>query len=527
MREKQPGLHQKIQWLGLVAGPVAAAIVYRALPDEFHLSTDKLVPFSHAGRVTLAVMVWMATWWLTEALHISITALLPLLLFPILGAAQGNSATEQMKDAAAPYADPMVFLFMGGFIVALSMQRWGLDRRFALMTLRLVGSKPANMVGGVMLATAVLSAFVSNTATTAMMLPIALSVIALVRRQMENPDQSENKNPEINQQSSQSNFALCMLLGLAYSASIGGLATIIGTPTNTFAVGFIRDEYEKEISFLEWLSIGLPIAVVFLPLVWLLLTRFIYPVPIRKIKDGKSLIRDELASLGPTKRGEWITFAVFACTATCWICRRWLTQIELSVGGDAIKPFGGLTDTGIAIAAAIALFVIPVNLRKREFTMDWPTAQKLPWGILLLFGGGLSLAQAVKTNGVAEFIGAQASHFAGMPAIVLVLVVTTAVIFLTELTSNTPTTATLLPVLAALAPALGIHPYLLIFPATLSASCAFMMPVATPPNAIVFGSGELTIPQMVKAGWWLNLIGIVLVTAFAMLLLGPILGLKF
>jgi sodium-dependent dicarboxylate transporter 2/3/5 len=194
MEEKQPRLHQKIQWLGLVAGPVAAAIVYCALPDEFHLSKDKLVPFSHAGRVTLAVMVWMATWWLTEALHISITALLPLLLFPILGAAQGSSATARMKDAAAPYADPMVFLFMGGFMVALSMQRWGLDRRFALMTLRLVGSKPANMIGGVMLATAVLSAFVSNTATTAMMLPIALSVIALVRRQMGNSDQSETRS---------------------------------------------------------------------------------------------------------------------------------------------------------------------------------------------------------------------------------------------------------------------------------------------------------------------------------------------
>lgn len=525
MEERALGLHRKIQWLGLVAGPVAAAICYFALPDAYRDPEGKLVAFSHAGRVTLAVMVWMATWWLTEALHISITALLPLLLFPLLGA-YGGDAPERVKIAAAPYAHPMVFLFMGGFILALSMQRWGLDRRIALLTLRLFGNRPANMVGGVMLATAALSAFVSNTATTAMMLPIALSVIALVQGNSSSSEKADVDKTSFPHQSD-SNFATCMLLGLAYSASIGGLATIIGTPTNALAVGFIRETLGREIGFVEWLLIGLPVTVVFLPIVWFLLTRVIYPIHRQHIEGGRELIRSELAELGPTKRGEWITLAVFVCTALCWISRPWLTKLELHFGGEAYRPLAGLTDTGIAVAAAFALFVIPVNIRRREFTMDWPTAQKLPWGILLLFGGGLSLAAAVQTNGVANFIGSQTSHLAGMPPIVLVLAVTTLVIFMTELTSNTPTTATLLPVLAALAFSLDVSPYLLIVPATLSATCAFMMPVATPPNAIVFGSGHLTIPQMIKAGWWLNLVGIVLVTAFTMLLLGRILGLDF
>ncbi|MCH8260507.1 MAG: DASS family sodium-coupled anion symporter [Planctomycetes bacterium] len=487
-----------IRWAGLVGGPVLAALSYAVLPEEYADSAGQLVVFTSAGRVTLGIMIWMALWWLTEAVDISVTALLPIALFPILGIAS-------IKAATAPYANEYIFLFMGGFLIALSMQRWGLDRRIALITLKLVGNKPVNMIGGFMLVTAVLSAFVSNTATTAMMLPIALSVIDLVRR---------NKTA-----SADRNFALCLMLGVAYAASIGGIATIIGTPPNAILAGFIKETYGETISFARWLIIGVPLAVVFLPITWFLLTRVLYPIRLERIEGGRELIAREHAQLGPMKPGEWVTLIVFLLAAIAWIFR---TIIE--------RYIPGVSDPGIAIIAAMLLFVIPVDLKKGTFTMNWSTATKLPWGILILFGGGLSLAAAVKVNGVAQFIGSTVptlqglAETQGLRTLLLIVLVTTGVIFLTELTSNTATTTTLLPILAAIAVGLGLHPYLLIVPAAIAASCAFMMPVATPPNAIVFGSGYITIPQMCKAGLWLNLIGIVLVTLLAYAIIIPVLG---
>ncbi len=487
-----------IRWAGLVGGPVLAALSYAVLPEDYADSAGQLVVFTSAGRVTLGIMIWMALWWLTEAVDISVTALLPIALFPILGIAS-------IKAATAPYANEYIFLFMGGFLIALSMQRWGLDRRIALITLKLVGNKPVNMIGGFMLVTAVLSAFVSNTATTAMMLPIALSVIDLVRR---------NKTA-----SADRNFALCLMLGVAYAASIGGIATIIGTPPNAILAGFIKETYGETISFARWLMIGVPLAVVFLPITWFLLTRVLYPIRLERIEGGRELIAREHAQLGPMKPGEWVTLIVFLLAAIAWIFR---TIIE--------RHIPGVSDPGIAIIAAMLLFVIPVDLKKGTFTMNWSTATKLPWGILILFGGGLSLAAAVKVNGVAQFIGSTVptlqglAETQGLRTLLLIVLVTTGVIFLTELTSNTATTTTLLPILAAIAVGLGLHPYLLIVPAAIAASCAFMMPVATPPNAIVFGSGYITIPQMCKAGLWLNLIGIVLVTLLAYAIIIPVLG---
>ena len=487
-----------IRWAGLVGGPVLAALSYAVLPEEYADSAGQLVVFTSAGRVTLGIMIWMALWWLTEAVDISVTALLPIALFPILGIAS-------IKAATAPYANEYIFLFMGGFLIALSMQRWGLDRRIALITLKLVGNKPVNMIGGFMLVTAVLSAFVSNTATTAMMLPIALSVIDLVRR---------NKTA-----SADRNFALCLMLGVAYAASIGGIATIIGTPPNAILAGFIKETYGETISFARWLIIGVPLAVVFLPITWFLLTRVLYPIRLERIEGGRELIAREHAQLGPMKPGEWVTLIVFLLAAIAWIFR---TIIE--------RHIPGVSDPGIAIIAAMLLFVIPVDLKKGTFTMNWSTATKLPWGILILFGGGLSLAAAVKVNGVAQFIGSTVptlqglAETQGLRTLLLIVLVTTGVIFLTELTSNTATTTTLLPILAAIAVGLGLHPYLLIVPAAIAASCAFMMPVATPPNAIVFGSGYITIPQMCKAGLWLNLIGIALVTLLAYAIIIPVLG---
>jgi sodium-dependent dicarboxylate transporter 2/3/5 len=487
----------------LLAGPLVAVVAYVLLPDSYPDAQGALVELGGAGRATLSVMAWMAVWWLTEAIDLSATALLPLVLFPLLGIAD-------VRAAATPYANPLIFLFLGGFVLARAMQRWGLDRRIALVTLRLVGAEPARMVGGFMLGTAVLSMFVSNTATAAMMLPIGLSVIGLVR-------------PESDDAGS-ANFPVCLMLGIAYAASIGGTGTIIGTPPNAFLVGFVRDSidpaYRMEISFARWLAVGLPLVAVFLPLVWLLLTRVLFPVARVSIEGGGAFVRDELRKLGPASRGEWTSGIVFLATALVWILRPVLADLETAGGRH---PLGGLTDAGVAMTAALVLFVLPVDWRRGRFAMDWPTARGLPWGILLLFGGGLSLASAVQSTGVAEFLGSRVGVLPHLPPLVLVLAVATLVIFLTELTSNTATTATLLPILAALAPGLGTHPYVLIVPAALAASCAFMMPVATPPNAIVFGSHLVTLPQMCRAGLWLNLVGIVLVTLLTFAVVGPVL----
>jgi sodium-dependent dicarboxylate transporter 2/3/5 len=488
-----------VQWAGLAGGPALAAVCFLLLPEQYRdAATDRMIEFSRAGRVTLAVMTWMAVWWLTEAIDISATALLPIPLLPLLGAAS-------VAEATAPYAHPLIFLFLGGFLVALSMQRWGLDRRIALNVLRLVGDRPTNLIAGLMLATAFLSMFVSNTATTAMMLPIALSVIALLGRRTGGSDDTGT-----------STFGLCMMLAIAYAASIGGIGTKIGTPPNGFLLGFVEDQYGHEIDFATWLTVAMPLLVVFLPVTWLLLTRVIYPVTSARIEGARDLVREAYHELGNVKPGEWVTLLVFAGTALAWITRpilaRWIPG--LSNNGDTV----------IVMVAAVLLFLIPVSARRREFAMNWQTAQLAPWGILILFGGGLSLAAAVRHNGVSELIGNQVSVLGDVPPVVLVLAVTALVIFLTELTSNTATTATLVPILAALAPGLGVHPYLLIFPAAIAASCAFMMPVATPPNAIVFGSGYLTIPQMCKAGLWLNLIGIALITALAYWVIMPLLG---
>ncbi len=510
-----------IRWGGLIAGPVLALLAYFFLPQEYAGVEGKMVPFSAAGRATLAMMIWMATWWLTEAVDIEVTALLPLATFGLLGIAS-------MKAAAAPYADDTIFLFMGGFLLALSMQRWGLDKRIALTTLRMVGTKPANMIAGFMIATGLLSAFVSNTATAAMMMPIAMSVIALIEHQTRTTTTENDPEKSAASERDLRNLSVALLLAIAYSASIGGIATIIGTPPNVILVGFLKEKidekYRIDISFHQWLKIGIPLTIIFLPLVWLILTRLLFPVKMQRIEGGHELIEREYRKLGKLNRGEKITFIVFTLTALLWITRPWLSRIGWGEGDHRTLPLKGLSDAGIAMLAGLVLFVTPVNRSQRQFTMNWATAVKLPWGILILFGGGLSLAAAVQANGVAQFIGSQTAIFQGASPLVVVIVITTMVIFLTELTSNTATTAALLPVMAALAPGLGVHPYLLAFPTAIAASCAFMLPVATPPNAIVFASGHVTIPQMCKAGFWLNIIGIVLITLLAMLVLGPALG---
>jgi sodium-dependent dicarboxylate transporter 2/3/5 len=351
-----------------------------------------------------------------------------------------------------------------------------------------------------------------------MMLPIALSVIDLVMRQHGGAPLAELGDLPAEGAPGR-NFALSLMLGIAYAASIGGIGTIIGSPPNAILVEFVSETYGRDISFVEWMKFALPLVAVFLPVAWVLITWALYPIRIKRVEGGRAMFARELQALGPMKPGEWVTFIVFMVTACTWIARPWLVAWTVGEGERAWQPLGGLNDASIAIGAGLLLFAIPVRgaVRGAPWTgvLDWRTAVKLPWGVLILFGGGLSLAAAVNANGVADFLGAQVASFDGWSTLALVLAVTTLVIFLTELTSNTATTATFVPILAALAPGLGVDPYMLIVPATVAASCAFMMPVATPPNAIVFGSGYVTIPQMCKAGFWLNLCGIVLVTLMA------------
>jgi sodium-dependent dicarboxylate transporter 2/3/5 len=447
-----------------------------------------------AWRVA-AVAALMATWWVTEAIPIPATGLLPLVLFPLLGVAS-------MGGASAPYADPLIFLFLGGFLVALALERWNLHRRIALRTVALVGTRPPALVGGFMLATAFLSMWVSNTATAVMMLPIGLSVIGLLRDRP-GGDTAAGAGD---------GFAPALLLGIAYAASVGGLGTLIGTPPNALLAGFMARTYGVEIGFAQWMLIGLPLVAVLLFCTWVLLTKLAFTLPRGEIAGTARLLQGELAALGPMTGPERRVAMVFTTMAVLWVVRPLL--------GDLVP---GLSDTGIAIAAALALFVLPAGKGQGGAALlDWEASRRLPWGVLLLFGGGLSLAAAIARSGLAEWIGTALSGFGGWPVLVVVLVVVTAIIFLTELTSNTATAATFLPLVASVAPALGTDPFMLTIPAALAASCAFMMPVATPPNAIIYGSGQVTIAQMVKAGFWLNLVSILVITGLAWLAVGTL-----
>ena len=478
----------------LICGPLVGAIVFLLVPDSY---VDRLGGVAHlgmAGRASAGLAAWMALWWLTEVVPLWATALLPLLVLPMVGGAT-------VPGAVQPYVHPLIFLFLGGFIIALSMERWGLHRRFAFSLLRLAGTRPRNIVAAFMGATALLSMWVSNTATAMMMLPIAISVLEVGR--------AEDGDP----------LSVCLLLGIAYGASIGGIGTLIGTPPNLFLASYARDHLGLEISFVRWLAVGLPLVAVFLPLTWVLLTRVLHPLGDEEIGGGAGAILGG-HRVAPMVRGERATLVVFSLTAAAWITRPLLAGIEF--GG--VQPLHWLNDSWIALAGAGVLFLIPAGGRPTRFVMDLTTARKVPWGILLLFGGGLSLAVALDGNGVGAWLGSLVAGLHRVPGPILVVLVTAMVIFLTELTSNTATTASLVPILAGVAPGLGVPPLMLVIPAAIAASCAFMMPVATPPNAIVFGSGRLTIRQMARTGFSLNLIGVALIPLLLYTVAGWVLG---
>ena len=472
----------KSQVIGLILG-AAFLVATLVLPAPGSMGAD--------AWAALGLMLLMATWWSTEAIPIPATALLPIVLVPALGLGTIGQAT-------APYANPIIFLFLGGFTLGLAMQRWNLHRRIALLTLKAMGDQPKRQIAGFMLATAFLSMWVSNTATAIMMLPIGLSVVAMM----------DNSNPE-----GVRKYATALLLAIAYSASIGGIATLIGTPPNALLAAYLSENQGISVGFAQWMVLGVPVTLVMLVLTWWWLTRRDFGIG--QASDSGQMIRDELAKLGVMSRGERLVAVVFVITATAWIFRPLLSA--------SLMPW--LSDTGIAIAAAIAMFLIPVDTRQGTFVLDWDSANKLPWGVLLLFGGGLAMAGVISSSGLAEWIAGSLGVAGVLPTIVMMVIVASVIIFLTEVTSNTATAAAFLPLLGALAMAQEVSPLLLTVPAAIAASCAFMMPVATPPNAIVFSSGHMQISDMIKAGFALNLMGIVVVTLITYGLLGLVFSL--
>jgi len=440
-----------------------------------------------AQRVA-AVALLMSTWWMTEALPLPATSLLPIVLFPLLGVMATANAT-------APYANHVIFLYIGGFMIALAMQRWGLHRRIALAVVEVVGTAPRRIVLGFMLATGFLSAWLSNTATAMMMLPIGLAMLSLL--------EGDKRGP----------LGAAVMLGIAYASSIGGVATLIGTPPNAIFAAAASEIVGRKVGFVQWMIVGVPIATVLLFIAWFMLSHVLFRLPAASAADAaaREAVRLQRAALGRITVPERAVAVVFGMTALLWILLdpKQIGGVEIP-GITTYMPM--ITDSSIAIAGALVLFMFPASLERRAFVLDWEWATKLPWGVVLLFGGGLSLARGFETSGLAGWIGDQVSNFSGLPTIGLVAVVATLFVFLSELTSNTAIATMGMPVMAGVAVGLGADPLVLMVVATLASSLAFMMPAGTPPNAIVFGTGRVSIGQMARAGVWLNLITIGLLT---------------
>ncbi|MFL0582947.1 SLC13 family permease [Solibacillus silvestris] len=474
-----PRSYTTAQMIGLFLGPLLFVLTLLFFQPE-GLSTE--------ARGVLASTIWIATWWITEAIPIPATSLLPLVLFPLT-----NSL--DMKVTASSYGDETIFLFMGGFIIALAMEKWNLHRRIAISIISMVGTNMDRIVLGFMIATGFLSMWISNTATAMMMIPIGLAIIKQVADGLKN-------DPSIDTSPQRFAFGKALMLGIAYSASLGGIATLIGTPPNTLLAGAINKMYGIELSFAGWMLFGVPFAWIFIFVTWIYLVKIAFPSKLKTMPGGRAVIDKQKKDLGEASFEEKLVFIVFALAAFSWITRTFLLS----------KFIDGLTDGMIAVIFALVLFALPSANRKGERLMDWQTAVKLPWGILLLFGGGLAIASGFVGTGLSEWIGTQLMGLEGVSVIVLIFLVAALVLGLTEITSNTATASMMFPIMASLAVALGVHPYALMIAAGVAASCAFMLPVATPPNAAVFGSGYIKIKDMMKAGFALNVFGVVFIT---------------
>ncbi len=438
------------------------------------------------GRV-LAVASWMITWWVTEAAPIPVTALLPLVLLPYLG-------IFTVKESTAPYASPIIFLFMGGFMIALGLEKHNLHKRIALNLIRITGTSGDGIILGFMIATALLSMWISNTATAVMMLPIAMSVVQLLLQdnEMTNGDKR---------------FALGLMLSIAYSANIGGAMTIIGTPPNVVMTGYLNDLANYEMAFSRWLIIGIPAGITILASSYLLITKVLFASGVKEIKGSDELIKNKLKSLGPISREEKLVTLVFIITATCWVFKQ---NINALIG----MPF--LSDATTAMAGGILMFIVPVDFGRGKFLMDWDDTLRLPWGILILFGGGMCLAKGMEKSGIIEVIGQYVAQNSELGLLALIAIVTTIVLFMTELMSNVALVTIFIPVIIGVANGLGINPLYLVIPSTIASSCAFMMPISTPPNAIVFASGHIRIKDMMRAGILLNIVSIMILVLIGM-----------
>ena len=475
---------RKVYWITLLSGPLLFLLI-----AGFFRPAD----LSRPGVMVLASTVWVACWWMTEVIPVEVTSLVPLILLPLSGAMPG-------KQVAGAYADSIIFLFMGGFILALALEKWGLHRRIALGIISKLGSSPGALIGDFMLATAFLSMWISNTATAMMMLPIASAVILRINELFERSNLAYEKQK----------FARAIMLGIGYSASIGGLATLIGTPPNMILVGVVKQLYGVEISFGQWMLFGVPLSLILLVGCWIYLIKVQFRGMPKEIAGSDHIFDEEWKKIGRMKWEEKIVLLIFVATSLAWISRTFLL--------NRVMPH--LDDTIIVMIASVLLFIIPARNGSR--LLEWKDAHKLPWGVLLVFGGGLCIAKGFMTTGLSGWIGKQLTVLSNINVIVLVLVIIVLVMVLTEFTSNTATATMILPILALLAHAVNVHPYLLMVPAAISSSCAFMFPVATPPNAIVFSTGHLHVSDMVKVGFWLNLFSVLVILGLTLLIIGTL-----
>jgi len=458
--------------LGLISGPLLF-FIFTNLPN--------FIPENESANGVIAVALWMVIWWITEAVSISVTALLPLVLFPVM-------KIMSITDVGANYGSPIIFLFFGGFVLALALEKVNLHKRIALNIIKITGTTPNKVVLGFMIATASLSMWISNTASTVVMLPIAMSVIGLLI----NDEDGYTKNDQ--------NFALSVMLGIAFSANAGGIATVIGTPPNSVMIGLLENEYNIEISFLKWMTLGLPFSIILLIISYLVLVKWMFPNRQLQFKASKEVIHSELKKLGPTSGKEKMVLVIFGITVFLWIFRTLINKII---------PGFELSDTIISMMAAISLFAVPYNIRKGDFIIKWNDTQKLAWGILILFGGGLALAKGMSVSGIVDIVS-NAIATSEISILFTASLLIILMLFMTELMSNVALVAVLAPVVAGIAIGLDIPIIYLLIPVTIASSCAFMLPMATPPNAIVFASGYIKVHQMAKVGIILNLIAVVL-----------------
>lgn len=462
---------------GFLAGPLAGLLIFLLLPDSL----------SFQGQAVAGCATWMAIWWITEAAPIPVTSLLPLVLFPLFG-------MDSMTNVAAPYANPVVFLVMGGVILGLATERSNLHRRIALLTIRAVGTRPDQIVFGLMLASSFISAWVSNTATAVIMVPIGVSILQLVRN--------------LDAKAVDAKFSASMMLGIAYGVTIGSMATLIGQPPMALMAAYLDSEMNYEMQFGKWMLVGVPVAIFMLVVAWFVLTKLVFRTGLKQIPGGKNLIRDELHKLGSMSTSERRVGAIFLVAIFCWVALPFIAKIPAIA--ESMPFLADVSDTQVAMGAAIACFLVPAGKSSGPL-LKWEASREIPWGLLLLFGGGLSLSAMFTSTGLSQWIGDQVSSLGNLPPILILLIAALVGLGLTELTSNTATAAAFFPIMGAVAVGAGVDPLLMIIVMTLAVCSAYMLPVATPSNAVAFGSGEVSIKQMVRAGVWLNVVSMVLI----------------